>query len=293
MRKIFLQTLLILVSCACVYAQDASRGGKPPWINGDMPRVSNKGTYKVINVTASNLGDAKEKAKEELVRNLLIEQGVTVESVSEYTNDFKAETNKNNQSKVHYHNQTRITTDTYKAVLAKVDEYYEYKNDMYNFWALYLVDENSKSIGNLPVMAYKLDNGAWRSIVVPGWAQFYQKRSGKGALLLGGEAAILASGFYFYSKYSSNNTKMKEASSVSIRKEYRNRANKYKTYSYISFGAAAGWYIYNIVDAFTSKKGKLQYDYGKMNISFYPSLMPNYDNNRMCMLATVRMRFCN
>lgn len=273
-------------------AQQGMYEGKPPWINGNMPKMNAQGSYKVINVDASTIESAKKLAKEELVKELLSAHGVSISSKSVLVNDYKKQGNQKAEGKVSYHDETHIESGSYKAVFANVDQYYEYTNGAYQFWALYLVAEDSnKPIDNLPTMAYKLDNGAWRSII-PGWGQFYQKRHGTGAILLTGEVALLSTGFYFNSKYKSNNTKAQEAASVKLKTEYRNRANKYRTYSYITFGAAAGWYIYNLVDAFTSKKGNLQYDYGKMNIAFYPELVPTYNNN-MCMMATIKLRIKN
>ncbi len=294
MKLIFSKILLIclLIGSITVLAQQSDYDAKPPWVNGDMPKLNTKGNYKVVHVDATTIEMAKKLAKEELVKELLSAQGVNISSKSVSVNDYKKESGKKAEGKVSFHEETHVESDGYKAVFANVDEYYQYKNGAYQFWALYLVSANATPIKNLPNMAYKLDNGAWRSVILPGWGQFYQKRYGKGSILLGGEAVLLAGGFYFRSKYNSNNTKSKEASSVSMRKEYRNRADKYKTRSLITLGAAAAWYVYNIVDAFTSKKGNLQYDYGKMNVAFYPSVVQTFDNrNNMCMMANINIKF--
>ncbi len=292
MKLIFSKILLVclFIGSITVLAQQSDYDVKPPWVNGDMPKLNTKGNYKVVHVDATTIEMAKKLAKEELVKELLSAQGVNISSKSVSVNDYKKESGKKAEGKVSFHEETHVESDGYKAVFANVDEYYQYKNGTYQFWALYLVSANATPIKNLPNMAYKLDNGAWRSVIVPGWGQFHQKRYMSGIVFLGGEVALLSSAFYFKSKYSSNNTHSLEASSVSMKQKYRDRANKYNTYSLITFGAAAGWYIYNLVDAFTSKKGTLQYDYGKMNLAFYPSLAPTFDNN-MCMMASVNIKF--
>ncbi len=294
MNKTSILILIFLSIATQIFAQDASREGKPPWINGDMPELNTKaGSYKVINIDATTLGSAKVQAQEELIRDILTKQGIDVRSKSEYTINNKSSTSEGDQSSVEYHNQTSIKTKNKEVAFAKVDEYYEYRNGSYLFWILYLVSEDAKPLSKLPTLAYKSDKGAWRSVIVPGWAQFYQKRYVAGTIFLAGEVTLISTGFFFYSKYSSNNTKSKEASKVKFKQEYRNRANKYKTYSYITLGAAAAWYAYNIIDAFTSKKGRLEYDYNKMNISFYPTVTPTFDNSGACMMATVNIRLKN
>ncbi len=291
MKKIFLSAVIFIITCVQIFAQDASREGKPPWINGNMPSFNTKtATYEVINIDATTLQEAKEQAQEELVRNLLTKQGVDIKSKSEYTINNSSSTSGGDQSNVEYRNVTSIKTKNKEVAFKKINEYYEYKNGAYLFWALYLVSEDAKPLPKLPKIAYKVDKGAWRSIILPGWGQFYQKRYGVGTIFLAGEVALISTGFYFNSKYNSNNIKSKEASGVKLKQEYRNRANKYKTYSYITLGTAAAWYAYNIVNAFTSKKGKLQYDYGKMNLAFYPSVAPTFDNN-MCMMASLTIKF--
>lgn len=280
---------LVLVHIQNLSAQYGEYKAKPPWIGGNMP-YNVKGTFKVINVESYSLDTARKHAKEEIITHLLAKAGVTVSTGAVLISDYELRGTSQSTGSIKYREETHIESGKVKLVFAEVDRYYKKVGGKYKLWVLYVIPETKKSISHLPVMAYKLDNGAWRSIIVPGWGQFYQKRYGAGVAFLGGEVALLSSGFYFRSKYSSNNTKSKEAASVSMKQEYRNRANKYKTYSIITFGAAAGWYIYNLVDAFTSSKGKLEYNYGKMNLAFYPSVAPTFDNN-MCMMASVNIKF--
>ena len=55
-----------------------------------------------------------------------------------------------------------------------------------------------------------------------------------------------------------NMRKSQETTNISIVKEYRNRADKWELYRNISIGAAAGVYLWNVLDAALAR-GKIRY----------------------------------
>ncbi len=274
------RVVLLLLVIFSIVAQENSYS-QPPWVKGSFPNIINNGFYKVERGEANRLLEARKQAQNSLIMDIAAQKGVKISAraINEMRSKSLFSGNKETYEESDINKQvTRIKRDDFEAVFSKVDEYYEYKNGTYHLWVLYLVSEDGKELRNVPTLAYKVNNGAWRSLLVPGWAQFYTKQPVKGSLFLGGEAALLGSGFYLYNRASYNNIRSQEAHSIKIKQEYRNRAKSYKTYSYITWGVAAGWYLYNVIDAFSSKKGKMIYDYKNMNLTFTPTIDITNDN---------------
>ncbi len=267
-----LLTFCFLLFTVIGYGQTMSHSGVLPWVKGRMPKLNQKeGRWVKVLVSSNNFERLrKEDAVKALIQKLAIERGVVV-NVETIMQSF------NNRD--------------FQAVFSKIDEYYEYKNGSYHLWVLYLVAEDGKPLGKIPSLAYKVDKGAWRSFLFPGWAQLYQGRTGKGLAFIAGEAALVGAGVYFNNQYKNNNKHFLEATSAKIKQEYRDRADKKRTYSYVAFGAAGALYIYNIIDALTSKKGKVSYDYNESRFALYPTTQYNYATNSTDVMATVRFKF--
>ncbi len=266
--------------------------GKLPWVKGDYPQHIQERIVK-IETFDSNLEDASKKAKDKLVASILAEKGVNVSSTEILTS--KSRTSIKNSLEEGSASSAYISTIKIKGEafikFTNIDEYYEYKNGMYHLWVLYLVAEDGKPLGKIPSLAYKVDKGAWRSFLFPGWAQLYQGRTGKGLFFIASEVTLIGAGVYFNNQYKNNNQHFLEATSAKIKQEYRDRANKKRTYSYVAFGTAGAMYIYNIIDALTSKKGKVSYDYSASRFTFYPTTQYNYANNSTDVMATVCIKF--
>ncbi|MBS9766624.1 MAG: hypothetical protein KGV44_03670 [Flavobacteriaceae bacterium] len=243
-----------------------------------MPKVNKQGNRFVkISISSNNLENLRKESIKALIQQLASERGVIVNTETIIKSINNRDNNGRNISQK-FTDEVKIKSGDFETVFTGIDEYYEYKNGTYHLWVLYLVSENNQAIKNIPTLAYKVDNGAWRSLLVPGWAQFYTKQPVKGTLFLAGEAGLLGGGFYLLNRATYNDTRAKEANSVKIKQEYRKRAKNYRTYSYIAFGTAVGYYIYNVVDAFTSKKGKMVYDYKNMKFAVTPTVNLTEDN---------------
>ncbi len=89
-------------------------------------------------------------------------------------------------------------------------------------------------------------------------------------MFLGGEVALISTALFCAGKVSYHNMRMSEANKIKTKKFHKQKKDKFKTYTMISVGVASDWYIYNLVDAFTSKKGKIKYDYKKMHLAVVP-----------------------
>ncbi len=265
---------VFLFCFAIGYSQNSSHTNELPWVKGMFPNTPSDGSYKVVRASNDNLSEARKQAFNSLVMELASKKGVKIstQAINEITSESSFSKNNEDYKESDINKQiTRIKRDDFEANFTKVDEYYVYKNGTYYLSVLYLVADTNKQLSKAVSFAYKVDNGAWRSVLVPGWAQFYTGQTGKGIMFLGGTAALIGGGAYFLNKASYNDTRALEAGSVKLKQDYRKKAKSFKTYGYITMGAAAGVYIYNLVDAFSSKKGKMKYDYKNMNLTMSPS----------------------
>ena len=154
-----------------------------------------------------------------------------------------------------------------------LDKYVQYKGGRYYFAGLYLVAEKDMSLASVPPITYGMDRGAWRSLIVPGWGQFYQGRTGAGIAFLATEAALVGTTVFFQSKVNINAQRINEATSIDIKQAYKERYDSARMWRNISAGASIAWYAYNAIDAFTSKKGRLYYTvaYGNGYLSLAPA----------------------
>ncbi len=285
----YILSLLLICVFAFTQAQEASHSSKLPWVEGQMPRIRTS-ENRLIKISASGntLKAAKQEATKLLIQKLASERGVIV-NIENITRDLYQKTENKLSGSINVEEKMSVKSGDFEVIFSKIDEYYEYRKGHYELWALFLVAENGDKLSKIPTLAYKTDNGAWRSIIVPGWAQFYTKQPIKGLSFLLGETVLLSSGFYLYDRYSYNNLRSLEANTLHIKQEYRNRAKNYKTYSYITFGAALGVYVYNLIDAFTSRKGKVSYNYKAMRITMTPSV--DIFNSEYCLGTTLRVNF--
>lgn len=267
MTKSFFSSILFFCLTIAIYGQTKSHYNKLPWVNGAMPPSVVDGYYRVVSADAISVSEAQRIATNSLIQELATQQGVNIsmQAINEISNEFTTDGYKESDINKQI---TRIKRDDFEANFSKVDEYYEFNNGRCQLWNLFFISNDNKKLSAVPTMAYKTNNGAWRSLIMPGWAQFYTGKTTKGITFLSGTISLIGAGFYFNTEYFSNLNKSKETSNLNIKKVYRNRANQNQTYSYIAFGAAAGFYLYNVIDAFVSKSGRVTYD--TKRIKFYP-----------------------
>ncbi len=225
-----------------------------PWVAGRLPLDSDEVRYKVAYGEGTTYQQAREEATAALISELGWEHGVTVTSK---TIDEIKHTINNNDS---YFSQNRSTTTTieqdgYAASITKVDEYSELdKNSSqsikYKVWQLYAIDCSWASQITLKYSSkYGFGTAGWRSLIIPGWGQFYKKQYAKGSVFLGLELAGIASTMYFQSKYNYNIKQSLETPILDLQIEYTNRAHKQALYRNISIGACAAVWVWNVLDA--------------------------------------------
>ena len=90
----------------------------------------------------------------------------------------------------------------------------------------------------------------WRSVVVPGWGQYYKRHKTKAWLIFASEVALVPTAFYLESR---GNKERQEASLnyrwPAIQDYHNNRADQFHNVSRAAWLAAAGIYVYNLLDA--------------------------------------------
>ena len=282
---------LLFFSCVCsfiVCGQSRSVSSRPPWIageapswtTGELPRIDLQGNY--LRVTFAQDVDpeiAESKGEDMIVSYLLTKAGVKIQSsrylvVNEESNTANNNGRRRSQSNITRNAEKRVTVDGQTfGRYCLLDKYVQYKGGRYYFAGLYLVADKDMSLASVPPITYGMDRGAWRSLIVPGWGQFYQGRTGAGVAFLGVEAALVGTTMFFQNKVNINKQRINEATSIDVKQAYKQRYDSMSMYRNIAAGASLAWYAFNAVDAFTSKKGKLYYTvaYGNGFLSFSPA----------------------
>jgi hypothetical protein len=254
---------LLFFNNSAAVAQSSSHSDRLPWVNEKFPPKQGNYEYVKSHGRGKTLSEASSTARNNFLLNLGNLAGATLDSKTKEELNMKLEANNNS----FLHAESQATTHTFnidhKPVTVsffKVDEYYEYIRGEYHLWELYEVSQTGKSFKPyIPEYTNKYGfSAAWKSILLPGWGQFSKGQTGKGALFLASEAALVSSVIYFENKRANNFRKSQETTNLDIIKEYRNRADNWELYRNIAFGATAGVYLWNILDAALAK-GKIRY----------------------------------
>ena len=168
-----------------------------------------------------------------------------------------------------FQDKTEISQDEFKATFTKVDEYFEKDkdlngNDIYRTWQLYVTGPSANE--NVPKInystKYSMNDAGYRSLIVPGWGQFYKKKNTKGFLFLIGAAGSVGGFMYANSKHSYNINRSLETNNMDLKKQYVQKAGDFTTIKNITLAAAAGVWIWNVIDA-TSTEGATKYAQSK------------------------------
>lgn len=148
--------------------------------------------------------------------------------------------------------------------LKEVESYIEINDGLFEAWVLVSIPKKYKIE---PPSKY---SAVWRSVILPGWGQFYKDDTFKGFSFMFLTIGSITSGFVFneLSKEATNNAL---SSRTQARRDFFNdQAKQFNTFSTISFISAAVFYTWNIVDATIVKQDNL-----------YVNIENNGDENRV------------
>lgn len=244
-----------------------------PWVTGRLPYDSEKVRYKIAYGEGNTYQQAKEDATASLILELGWEHGITV--TSKTIDEIKHTIN--NEDSNFAQNRSTTTTieqDGYSASITKVDEYSELyesssQTTKYKVWQLYAIDCPWAAQINLKYSTkYGFSTAGWRSLIIPGWGQFYKKQYAKGTMFLGVELVGIASVIYFQNRYNYNIKQSSETPILDLQIDYTNRAHKQQMYRNISIGACAAVWLLNVLDA-TLLEGRPRYVESNFDLGFY------------------------
>ena len=261
-------TLFILLFSTTIFSQKTNLVGKLPWVNGNLPSNSLNYNYKVTQGDGTTLEEAQTQALEALIFQLGSEQGFSVSSQTMINTQSVVKNNKEDYS-MDFQEKTIINQDEFKAIFSKIDEYFEETvdlmgNKIYRTWQLFVTGPSANQ--SIPKINYTnrygMNDAGYRSLLVPGWGQFYKKNNTKGFLFLVGAAGSIGGFMYADNKHSFNMNRSLETNDLTLKKQFVQKAGDFTTIKNITLGAAAAIWIWNIVDA-TSSEGATKYAQNK------------------------------
>jgi hypothetical protein len=273
----FLYCLLTVLICCpvnnAIFAQSrASHPDKLPWVDDVFPAKKGAFEYRVARGEGVTLSDARNDAFSGLLADLGNEAGVSVSSQT--LAEIKSSLDYSPGSNEYRESTSSVTThkidrEGFKASFTKVSEYYEYAHGRYLLWELYEVSSGTTFKAIIPEYTTHYGGRAlWRSMIIPGWGQFHKRKAAKGVIFLTTEIAAISGLAFCEIQRSDNWRKSTETTNVAITKEYRNRADSWELRRNILAGAAAGIYLWNVLDAALAK-GKLKYAWIPENLNLF------------------------
>jgi hypothetical protein len=269
----FLTVLIYCQGSPALFAQsNASHSDRLPWVDGVFPAKKGAFDYRVARGEGATLSDARNDAFNRLLADLGNEAGITVNSQT--LAEIKSSLNYNSGAENYQESVSNVTThkidrEGFKASFTKVSEYYEYVHGRYLLWELYEVSSGAAFTAIIPEYTTHYGGKAlWRSMVIPGWGQFHKRKTGKGVIFLTTEAVAISGLAFCEIRRSDNLRKSTETTNVNITKEYRNRADSWELRRNVFVGAAAGIYLWNVLDAALAE-GKLKYAWIPENMNLF------------------------
>lgn len=258
MKSSFKSLLYILVVASLCATTNDVFSQKPKWI-GNTPKELNH-TYKFVEVfsTGTSLASARADAKDRLVDDTQLQEGIKIyrNTRQQTTIDKKRVDGGKLNETVRSHITVDMTIDgeKYHLQAIKVDEYAEHKNGLYNLYSLYMV-----ALCDAPVFdrVYLSTSYGFTPVVlsiVPGAGQWYKGSKTKGICIFSACALSIA-GIIICDNERASYVK-KAVEQPKFVKEYSSKADNWETGRNICIGAAAGIWLYNIIDAAVAKGSK-------------------------------------
>lgn len=262
-RRLFLLSIAIALFAAA-HAQDL-----PAWVT-KIPKAGN-GTYMYVKESAvgNSETDARNQAVALVFQTTANRLGQAVSSAAVYEAAQKG-------------TDLQVLSQEFRIPINKVCEHTERLKD--GKVRVYVLCQVAQSGNVAPEWdnfngceerkQYKDGIALVESMFIPGLGQMAKRHYGEGAATLVGEVLLVSAGFgtYFVAREELNIMRTPNIT-------YEQFAQAYKTYnnmritSYVVWGAAAAFYVYNLCRAYT-----LQPKY-KNTLSVHPAIMPAIHNN--------------
>lgn len=262
MRRISFAVIFLTSSLLCpivLRAQyrvlDKKYSTAPQWMKGISSMYRSNDTYEYILV--DNAGNSLQSLEEGRMTSL--GQKLTqINKINGVIDKTVESSNKNGDftSEVKHKMVFRTNTEVHEFVSKYIDDYWEYVSYPdgsrgYIYYALFAVskDSNTPIFDNVSYSTQYGIHGLWRSIIVPGWGQFYKGSKTKGAMFLGGTAALAGGMVYCQSRITNSRNLAAQTYNPEHLRIYSRRISNFSTARNVCIGATAALYIWNLVDA--------------------------------------------
>lgn len=277
--KVFL--LGCLLSFPLVTYGQASHNIRPRWIKNYHNLQRDGANYQLILVESNgpSLG--------ELQKGRLTALGTYLKSSNQIDGeiDWNASTKITDSdfqaSSVHSLSfKTKSTVETFNCKL--VDDYWEAKYGLYNYYALFAVTEPgtlSPIDDFIRTSSYASDPATWGLALIPGAAQFHKGSYLKGGLILGGSVVLVGGIIFTENQRSDYVKKIAKTHDANVKRAYATRRDHFATGRNICIGAAAALYVYNLIDAIIAPGARrvvVQKGTGGNTYAFTPSILDGY-----------------
>lgn len=248
-RELRLVFLCVLSFFAAVHIN----AQKPLWIDRPPRSLHGNDTYAfvVIDADAQNLDIGRKKCLQMLSLDRGLLNTVTMSYKSEDLIKSTQRVENGNFSENLETKTLEIITTEGKPIQIKAKIVDEYFNDN-RMTTLYQVGTISSPIfDNTYVTTHYGIKGLWRSVIIPGWGQFYKRSYLKGGLILGG-STLLAGGIVYTECMRAGYWKKQRngyATTDSQKQFYYKKEKDFALARNIVIGGLCAFYVYNLVDA--------------------------------------------
>ena len=227
---------------------------KPKWV-GNTPKELNS-SYKFMEITSygTDIHSARIDALHMLAQDKDLRNAVTIsvdaEKITKATQkggDFDMQEDITDEVEI----RVKVRGEQYKVQAVKVDEYVERSRGEVRMHTLFMValQDNPTFDRTYVTSSYGVTPALMS--VIPGLGQLHKGSKVKAATLFALEAVAVAGIIVSDNERASYRTKMKEQPAFA--KQYKNKSDNWETARNVCIGAAAGIWLYNIVDALAAK----------------------------------------
>jgi hypothetical protein len=99
---------------------------------------------------------------------------------------------------------------------------------------------------------------AFRSMIFPGWGQFYNDKPRKGSIILGSELLMAASTISSYVLYKQSKNAYDRSTQRDVASDNYSEMEKYAQINWVSLGVMGGIWLYAIVDSYIDARKQIK-----------------------------------
>ncbi len=247
----------VLYPCININAQkvvNRSEKKRPLWLSNAVPKPSNPTfIYQITETTHESMDDARASSIIQL-STFIKDQNFNITAQGDGLIEFSQKDGNASETESYLFDY-KIDGKKVSFISNKYDEYWEYIEfpDGKRKYRLYTLYGYAKT-GNVRFdelnFSYKYGmRGFCRSMIVPGWGQFYKHSKTKGALILSGTVGLAGGIIATENMRASYTKKMKETTNSSSIRTYNSKADNLETARNVCIGGLVALYVYNLIDA--------------------------------------------